>query len=166
LRNCFITNVVLGSGNNSVIGGAGNDSIVSSSGNDIIFGGSGNQTLVGGSGFDTIGAGTGNDSIVAGSGGGYFIAGTGNDTFVAGAGKDTFIFSPGDGSATITGFNPTQDTIAFTSTNYSGGTLNLASLMSSAKVVNGNTVLTLPDSKTTITVQGTGVNINWFTSKG
>lgn len=161
-----VNNIVMGSGNSSALGSAGDDSIVAGSGNAVINGTAGNDTLVGGSGNDTIGAGSGNDSIVAGSGGGFFIAGTGNDTFVAGAGKDVFIFSPGNGSDTVVGFDPTHDTLAFTSTNYNGQTLDLGSLIANAKVENGNTVLSLPGGNTTITVQGaTGVNINWFTTK-
>lgn len=56
--------------------------------------------------------------------------------------------------------------LGFTSTNYGGKSLDLASLISNATVSNGNTILTLPDGST-VTVQGaTGVNVSWFTSKG
>jgi Ca2+-binding RTX toxin-like protein len=157
--------VIAGIGNDSVIGSNTSDVISSSGGNDIINGGSGNDTITAGTGDATLGGGGGNDSLVAGSGNSIMIGESGNDTLVAGAGKDVMIFSPGSGNDTIVGFDPTKDTIAFAGTNYSGGTLDLASVIQNAVVAGGNTTLNLPDG-TTITVQGvTGININWFTAK-
>ncbi|SNT17419.1 MULTISPECIES: calcium-binding protein [unclassified Azospirillum] len=156
--------IVAGDGRDSVLGGTGSD-VISANGDAIINGGAGNDVLTGGAGSATLGGGAGNDTITAGTGGGYIIGETGNDSLVAGAGKDVFIFRPGDGNDTISGFNPTQDTLAFTTANYGTGTLNLVSLISSAQVTGGNTVLTLPDGSTITVVGQTGASINWFTVK-
>ncbi|MFV3074459.1 calcium-binding protein [Niveispirillum fermenti] len=156
--------ILTGTGNDSVLGGAGND-VVRSGGDSIVNGGAGNDTIIGGSGMSTLGGGAGADSIVAGSGGSYIIGESGNDTLVGGAGKDIFIYSPGDGNDTIIGFDPTQDTLAFTSTNFGSGSLDLGALISNAQVSGGNTVLTLPDGSTITVVGLTGVSINWFTAK-
>ncbi len=156
--------IYAGSGSDTVLGGSSSDTI-SANGTAIINGGAGSDTIVGGTGFSTLGGGAGDDWIVAGSGGSLIIGETGNDSLVAGAGKDVFIFRPGDGNDTISGFDPSQDTIGFSTTNYGSGTLDLVSLMSNAKVSGGNTILTLPDGSTITVVGQTGANINWFTSK-
>ncbi|MDG5496670.1 calcium-binding protein [Niveispirillum sp. BGYR6] len=157
--------IIAGDGNDSVIGGTGSDSI-SANGNAILNGGAGNDVITGGAGFATLGGGAGNDTITAGSGGAIIIGEAGNDSLVAGAGKDVFIFTPGGGNDTVSGFNPTQDTLAFGTTNFGGNAqLNLVSLISSAQVTGGNTVLTLPDGSTITVVGQTGINVNWFTPK-
>lgn len=156
--------IVSGAGNDSILGGGGSDNL-QAGGDSIINGGAGNDTLIGGAGSSTLGGGGGADSITAGAGGSYIIGEAGNDTLVGGSGKDVFIFGPGDGSDRIVNFNPAQDTLAFTTTNYTGGTLDLASLISNATISGGNTVLTLPDGSTLTVVGVTGVNINWFTAK-
>lgn len=148
--------------------GTGNDTVVSGTGNDrvtlgdfgVANGGGGADTLIGGSGTATLGGGGGADSIVAATGGGMIIGEVGDDSLVAGAGKDVFIYRAGDGNDAITGFNPAADTLALA---ISG--VDLTSIINSATVSGGNTIITMPDGST-ITLAGvTGINVNWFTIK-
>lgn len=156
--------VVSGVGNDSILGGSGGDNFrLGDSG--VANGGSGADTLIGGIGSATLGGGAGADSIVAGAGGGYLVGEAGTDTLVGGAGKDVAIFSPGDGNDTFVGFDPTQDTLAFASVRYDGGTLDINALIQNATVTGGNTILTLPDGSTITVVGATGINLNWFTIK-
>ncbi len=158
----------------TVVGGVGNDSIIGGGGNDqvqlgefgVANGGAGADTLIGGTGSSTLGGGAGADSIVAGAGGGVMLGEAGNDTLVAGAGNDIIVFQPGAGSDRVVGFDPTKDTLAFSSINYgAGGTLDLLSLINNATVSGGNTVLTLPDGSTITLVGVTNINLSWFTVK-
>lgn len=155
--------VVSGTGNDSILGGGGNDRL-QSGGDSVINGGSGNDTIIGGTGVATLGGGAGADSIVAAEGGSYLIGEAGNDTLVGRAGNDVFIYTSGGGSDTIVNFDPTRDTLAFTTSSDLPGS-SLLTLINNATVSGGNTILTLADGST-ITVTGvTGVNVNWFTVK-
>jgi len=72
--------VVVGQGNQTIVGTAGNDSLTGGDGNDTIQGLAGNDTLQGGFGNDSLDGGAGNDSLVGGGGLDVMIGGDGNDT--------------------------------------------------------------------------------------
>ncbi|MCC7321293.1 MAG: Hint domain-containing protein [Rubellimicrobium sp.] len=89
-----IEKVVLGAGNDSVIGSAGNDTVGAGAGDDTILGGLGDDSLAGGDGNDTILFGIG-DTIDGGAGDDLLNlvdsgeTGPGNVTVAGGAGYDT-----------------------------------------------------------------------------
>jgi hypothetical protein len=92
---------------NTLNGTSGDDTISGKGGNDTIDGGAGDDTIFGGDGDDTITGGGGDDAI---------IGGRGNDTLTAGdsSPSDTFVIRDGDGSDTITDFDPPEpDIISF-----------------------------------------------------
>jgi Ca2+-binding RTX toxin-like protein len=59
------TNIVGGTGNDTITGGTGADTLYGGRGNDTINGGSGNDTIYGGTGSNTLNGGAGNDTIYA-----------------------------------------------------------------------------------------------------
>ena len=88
-------NVIMGFGNDSVIGndnannidgGSGNDTITGNRGADHLEGGSGNDSLTAGAGNDLVDGGAGRDLLVGGSG-------AGNDSYTGGSGMDTLKYS-------------------------------------------------------------------------
>lgn len=100
--------MVLGSGNDSVIfgaggdiafGRAGNDSLAGGAGSDQLYGEAGDDTLSGGDGFDHLYGGAGADSLDAGAGGGYLFGELGDDTLSGGDGYD-YLYG-GDGADTL-----------------------------------------------------------------
>jgi Ca2+-binding RTX toxin-like protein len=82
-----------------VLLGAGNDTLIGSSGNDLIFGNDGDDSILGGDGNDTIWGGAGNDIIFGGIGNDEIRGGLGNDTVFGGSGDDTFIETDADGGS-------------------------------------------------------------------
>ena len=62
----------------NLIGGSGNDTLAAGSGNTSMIGGSGNDTLRGGTGHGTFYGGLGNDLMVGGSGGNTFLMSIGS----------------------------------------------------------------------------------------
>ncbi|MBB3995384.1 Ca2+-binding RTX toxin-like protein [Sulfitobacter undariae] len=91
-----IENLILGSGDDTVVGAAGADNIDGGAGDDSLTGGDGDDTLLGGAGNDTLSGGAGADSLVGGTG------------------DDTFTYNDGDGADTISDFGtddsvPTED---------------------------------------------------------
>ncbi len=86
----------------NIIGGTGNDSLKSYSGKSTIFGGNGN---------DYVGGGLGNDSLSGGAGSDTLYGTTGSDTLTGGAGKD--LFWQHSGKNTITDYTAGEDKIQF-----------------------------------------------------
>jgi Ca2+-binding RTX toxin-like protein len=82
-----------------VLLGSGNDTLIGSTGNDLIFGNDGDDSILGGDGHDTIWGGAGNDIIFGGIGNGEIRGGLGNDTVFGGLGDDTFIETDADGGS-------------------------------------------------------------------
>jgi len=80
------------------------DCAVTGTGNDKAYGGDGDDLLVGNQGKDRLSGGADRDIIDGGKG---------NDTLTGDSGADTFVFLPGDGTDTITDFNPAEDLISF-----------------------------------------------------
>jgi Ca2+-binding RTX toxin-like protein len=103
-----VESVILGTGNDTVLGTALADSITTGGGNDWISAALGNDTIEGGIGSDTIVSGDGNDWIWAGnktvvagtptsSDVDYVYAGAGNDRIVdGGMGIDVLLGEAGD----------------------------------------------------------------------
>jgi VCBS repeat-containing protein len=69
-----------------------------------LLGGSGNDTLIGNAKGGILNGGGGNDSITGGNGTDYLIGGAGNDRLTGRGGDDFFVFRPGFGHDTITDF--------------------------------------------------------------
>jgi Ca2+-binding RTX toxin-like protein len=154
-----IEGIVLGSGNDSVIGSAAGDSVDAGDGADTLFGNAGDDTLITGNGADWVSGGTGNDSITLDDG-----SGTGDGV------NDTIVMVDGDGNDTLVGFeSPTDlgggsysgnDQLDVTGiTDLSGNPVNVDDV-----VVNdtngdgtGDAILTFPNGES-ITLQGVPVS--------
>lgn len=93
-----IENIVLGAGDDTVMGSTGDDNVDSGGGNDSMFGGAGNDTLSSGDGLDTIDGGIGDDSLTGGDEADSIIGGEGDDTLIGGRGPDTLDGGAGDDS--------------------------------------------------------------------
>ncbi len=94
-----IEKLVLGAGNDTVLGGTGNDIIDAGAGNDTVAAGDGNDKVDGGAGNDSLGGGNGNDSLGGGDGNDTLDGGAGTDTLVGGNGND--VLNGGDGDDDI-----------------------------------------------------------------
>lgn len=104
-------NLVLGEqGDNVISAGSGNNVITTGSGNDLIHVGDGNNTILSGDGRDLIVTGNGNNTIllgagpkivVTGEGNNLISGGSGNNIVMAGAGND--VISAGAGNSVIYG---------------------------------------------------------------
>jgi Ca2+-binding RTX toxin-like protein len=98
-----VERVLLGSGDDTVIGGSGADNVDGGGGNDSLSGGDGTDSLSGGTGNDTLLGAAGSDSLSGGDGDDLFFGGPGNDTMSGGAGDDRFMLAAGFGSDSIIG---------------------------------------------------------------
>jgi hypothetical protein len=97
-------------------GNDSNNTLTGTSSDEVISGVGGNDTIDGGSGNDVIFGGDGDDVITGGRGDDIIIGGAGNDTLTAGMNSttDMFVYRDGDGSDTITDFDPAEpDVLAF-----------------------------------------------------
>ncbi|GIT89378.1 calcium-binding protein [Roseobacter sp. OBYS 0001] len=79
-------NIIMGNGNDTVVGTSGSNGIETGAGNDSVDGGAGNDTIITGSGNDTVLASSGSDTI---------FLGDGNDTATS-SGTDTIFGEAGD----------------------------------------------------------------------
>jgi len=134
----------------------------------VLQGGSGDDALSGGSGNDSLYGGDGDDFLVGGDGNDLFIGGNGNDTLTGGAGADIFVFSAngGEGSDTILGFTPAEDTLSIADLLDSGDpglADDLDAFLTSidVNIVDDDLVLTIPDQggvgeATTVRLTGLG----------
>ena len=107
-----IERIVLGSGQDSVVGGVGNENVAGGDGNDTLTGGLGNDTLAGDAGADSLTGGDGNDDLSGGAGADTLTGGLGDDQIALGTGDlvaDTVVFSDGHGSDTLSGFAAPTD---------------------------------------------------------
>ena len=102
-------NVVLGSGNDLVVA-SGQDSIVAGSGQDTVQvisgtaavqGGSGTLLFANGSDSSTVFGGTGSDTVTGGNGGGVYHGGTAGDNLLMGGLAATTLFGGGSGDTLI-----------------------------------------------------------------
>ncbi len=96
----LITNIITGSGDDTITGNAADNEVHGGAGNDTISGGVGNDRLYGDAGDDTLIGDSGNDLLDGGAGTDVLTGGTGSDIFfdAAGYGADTVTdFSHADG---------------------------------------------------------------------
>ena len=99
-------NLVLGNkGDNVITAGNGNNVVSTGSGNDLIYVGNGNNSIYSGDGHDMIVAGNGNNTVflqggpklvVVGRGDNLIVGGSGNDIIMAGAGNNTIYAGSGN----------------------------------------------------------------------
>lgn len=122
--------VLLGTGAQN---GAGN-----ALGNKLIGNAYANR-LSGYAGSDYLNGGAGNDTL---------RGGTGNDTLVGGSGADVFVFD--SGRDRITDFQNNVDTIIIDDILWGGGARTVSQVLASAKVVDGDVVLTFGSHSLTI----------------
>ena len=145
--------ITAGTGAVTAFGGGKGDVMTASGSANVVFaGGVGTETLTGAgsTGSNTFFAGTGNQTLVGGSGNTVLVAGAGNQVLAGGDGLTLFSFArePTTGTDTITGFDPSHDFVKLT-----GYPADTASVLSAAVLVNGSTILTLPDG-TRVTFAG------------
>lgn len=91
-----IERVILGSGNDSVIGSAGHDVVTAGAGADTLEGGAGNDTFLGGDGADSIRGGDGDDALSGEAGSDLINGDAGNDALDGGADNDTLYGGTGN----------------------------------------------------------------------
>ncbi|MTH34193.1 peptidase [Paracoccus limosus] len=95
--------------------------------------------LIGLAGADRLEGNAGNDSLAGG---------LGNDTLIGGAGADVFLFN--HGKDVITDFQDNIDAIRIDDAVWGGGTRSIAQVLSAARVVDGDVVLTFGAHSLTI----------------
>ncbi|MDN5568576.1 MAG: type I secretion protein [Paracoccus sp. (in: a-proteobacteria)] len=120
-------------GKDEIQGGGGHDFLEGNTGDDSVFGGAGDDSIAGGAGTDQLFGGAGNDVIsvdrldgdaewdrgdqetLSGEDGDDQLYFSGDDIATGGAGSDSFnmIFTPEDGPAHITDFEPSEDKLTF-----------------------------------------------------
>jgi hypothetical protein len=146
---------------------------VTGTGDTLATMGNVNLNLAGGS--DTVALGGSGDYLGLLGGAGYQVAGTGdtiatmaNTSFSLVGGGDNLMLASGDhltlsggnglGADTVVGFGEGSTFLSFPGENAT----NEASVVASAQLVNGNTVLTLPDQTSVILVGVTHVDTGIF----
>lgn len=93
-------NIVLGNvGDNTIQAGNGNDTIMTGSGNDMITAGNGNNSIMTGDGKDLVIVGNGNNTVILAAGPKEVFTGGGNNTIVGGSGNN--IIMAGQGNNTL-----------------------------------------------------------------
>ncbi|MCW2241332.1 Ig-like domain-containing protein [Azospirillum canadense] len=138
-----------GAGNDVLIGEGGDDALFGGTGSDSLFGGAGHEALFGEDGNDTLFGGVGDDVMSGGAGDDLLFLDQGADTVWGGAGADTFALGGSSGGAMVMDFIAGTDRLALFDP-----TLDLKSVIASARVVNGNTVIDLrPGASVTIVGQ-------------
>ncbi|WP_210527587.1 calcium-binding protein [Rubellimicrobium arenae] len=153
-------NTLLGNkGANTLRGLGGNDRIGAGRGADTLWGGDGNDRLMGEWGNDTIWGGSGNDRIFGGSG---------RDLLYGGSGADRFLLQ--GGHAIVADFEKGIDRIVLSAELWpTTEAPSITSLMSHGRIVGGNAVFELDESRV-LTVLGVtdlddlrgDLDWNWF----
>lgn len=92
----LITNLVTGTGNDTVTGNAAGNEVHAGAGDDVVHGDAGNDHVFGEAGNDTLFGDSGNDVLDGKSGA---------DSLTGGAGSDTFVYATGYGADTVTDFS-------------------------------------------------------------
>ena len=97
-------NVVMGDGNDRVIGNGangefhgmrGNDILLGRTGNDVLWGGTGRDRLYGGAGNDELSGEAGKDALYGGGGTDILTGGGGKDDLFGQGGNDTYFYAQG-----------------------------------------------------------------------
>lgn len=123
-----------GPGADHVAGGAGRDTVFSGAGTDTIHGGGGGDLIFNGPGSDRVTGGAGNDTIWGGPGG---------DTLTGGANADEFRFVAGNGTDTITDFDPGTDMIVFEIAGIGFGDLEVSDTATGVDIAYGGDTISL-----------------------
>ena len=144
-------------GDDTLFGGAGADILSLGAGNDLGSGGDGNDTLFGDDGDDTLFGGAGDDALAGGAGNDLIFLDGGADTVWGGAGADVFAFGGGSGGSVVMDFTAGTDRLALFD-----ATIDLKSVVASARVVNGSTVLDLKQGVSVTIFGQTGDAARWF----
>jgi Ca2+-binding RTX toxin-like protein len=139
--------VLSGSGNDSVTGGTGSDAFYGQAGNDTLEGGASRDRLEGGDGDDILRGGAGDDnnnSLVAGVVYGGLYGGAGNDLLDGGEGDD--YLDPGMGIDTVIGgagndllnlnLSISTDNLSVTYTDVSNGTVSNGTIFNTVERIN------------------------------
>lgn len=92
----MISNLIAGSGNDSVFGNDLDNVITGNAGNDYLEGGAGKDTLIGGLGSDFLDGGADNDTLLGGEGNDMLRGGAGANILSGGAGNDTVNINSAD----------------------------------------------------------------------
>ncbi len=146
-----------GAGNDTGLGGDGNDVIGLGDGNDLGTGGSGNDTLSGDAGDDTLMGGAGDDLFYGGAGDDLIFADGGKDTIRGGEGRDTFALGATSGGTVIADFEVGKDRLALYD-----ASLDLATIITTARTVDGNTLLDVGAGQIVTLIGQTGNVASWF----
>ena len=144
-------------GSDTLFGGAGNDTLSLGAGSDIAAGGDGDDVLFGEDGSDTLFGGAGNDAMAGGMGDDLIFLDGGADRVWGGEGADVFAFGANSDGSVVMDFTAGTDRLAFYDT-----TLNLNSVLASARIVNGSTVLELKAGVSVTILGQTGDAAKWF----
>ncbi|MFC5357198.1 Ig-like domain-containing protein [Azospirillum himalayense] len=144
-------------GNDTLFGGAGDDILSLGAGNDLADGGAGDDTLFGDDGNDTLFGGAGDDVLVGGMGDDHLVLDQGADTVWGGAGADIFAFGGASGGSVVMDFTMGTDRLTLFDPS-----LDLKSVIASARVMNGNTVLDLRPGVSVTIVGQAGDAARWF----
>jgi Ca2+-binding RTX toxin-like protein len=139
---------LIGNGSdNALFGDAGTDRLEGHNGDDFLDGGDGDDTLFGNADDDTLLGGARNDTLFGGSGADVLDGGAGSDVISGGSGADRFVFSDDNGNDTISDFQDGADRIELVGYDVS------KFLRIDINVVNGDTVIVLPDGGGSITLE-------------
>jgi Ca2+-binding RTX toxin-like protein len=113
-------------GNDTINADSGKDAVRGFAGNDNLFGGStGPDILFGGAGLDTISGSAADDTLYGGLGDDWLTGHDGSDSLIGGSGADHFAFdAPTEGGDIIVDFTHNEDTLAFLSSNFNGGSFS------------------------------------------
>ncbi|WP_448208343.1 Ig-like domain-containing protein [Azospirillum sp. sgz302134] len=144
-------------GDDTLFGGAGTDILSLGTGNDLADGGAGNDTLFGEDGNDTLFGGAGDDVLSGGAGNDLLFLDQGADTVWGGEGADIFALGGSSGGAAVMDFTAGTDRLALFDPS-----LDLKSVIASARVVNGSTVIDLRPGVSVTIVGQTGDVSRWF----
>lgn len=145
--------------------GAGMDTVYASAGNltlgadfeHLVLLGTGAQNgagnalankLIGNAYANRLSGYAGSDYLNGGAGNDTLRGGTGNDTLVGGSGADVFVFD--SGRDRITDFQNNVDSIMIDDSLWGGGARTVSQVLASAKVVDGDVVLTFGSHSLTI----------------
>ena len=143
-----------GDGNDEMYGGddedemhgdSGADFMAGREGDDEMYAGSGNDSMRGGADNDRMYGGDGDDSMDGGEGNDTLIGDAGDDLLTGGTGGDTFVFANGDGSDTISDFNPDEDRLYLSEAGYDD--IEVSSTDGHTTIVFGDTRITLEDTE-------------------
>ncbi|KAA0677178.1 Ig-like domain-containing protein, partial [Roseomonas genomospecies 6] len=144
-------------GADTLFGGGGADILALGTGNDLADGGAGNDTLFGEDGNDTLFGGAGDDLLSGGAGDDLLFLDQGADTAWGGAGADCFALGGSSGGVVVMDFTAGTDRLALFDP-----TLDLRSVIASARVVSGNSVLDLRPGVSVTIIGQTGDVAKWF----